>query len=136
MSFNLSSPESVGFSSHRLERIKPAMQSFVDGGKFPGFVTLLARRGKVVHFDQVGWQERATHTPMAADTIFRIYSMTKPIICTALILLYEEGCFRLLDPLAKYLPAFANMTICALPKCCSIAVSWRVSASSDARHWP
>jgi CubicO group peptidase (beta-lactamase class C family) len=107
----LVSPESEGFTTQRLARIQPAMQRYVDQLGFAGISTLLARRGQVVHSSQVGWQERETNTPMAADTIFRIYSMTKPIICTALMMLHEEGRFQLFHPVAKYLPAFAELRV-------------------------
>ena len=111
MNHQLVSPESVGFSTQRLARIKPAMQRYVDDLGFAGISTLLARRGQVVHCSQVGWQERETQAPMAADTIFRIYSMTKPIICTALMMLHEEGRFQLFHPVAKYLPAFGKLRV-------------------------
>jgi CubicO group peptidase (beta-lactamase class C family) len=101
----------VGFSSKRLERIKPAMQSFVDKRGFAGVSTMLARQGRVVHFEQVGYQDRETRTPLAADTIFRIYSMTKPVVCVAMMTLYEEGRFQLFDPLAKFLPAFGKVRV-------------------------
>jgi len=73
--------------------------------------TLVSRRGKIVHADQVGWQDREAGVPLAEDTIYRIYSMTKPIICTALMTLYEEGRFQLVDPVAKYVPAFGETKV-------------------------
>src|SRR5689334_16287652 len=87
------------------------MQSYVDQHGFAGISTMLARRGRVVHFEQVGWQDRESHTPLTTDTIFRIYSMTKPIICVALMTLYEEGRFQLFDPVAKFLPAFGKVRV-------------------------
>jgi CubicO group peptidase (beta-lactamase class C family) len=107
----IESPEAVGCSADRLARIKPVMQSYVDQRGFSGVSTLLARRGQVIHREQVGWQDRESHTPLTADTIFRIYSMTKPIVCTALMILYEEGRFQLFDPLAKFLPAFGKVRV-------------------------
>jgi CubicO group peptidase (beta-lactamase class C family) len=104
-------PESVGVSGKRLERIKPAMQSYVDRGVYAGISTLVARRGRLVHADQVGWRDKEAQAPMAADTIFRLYSMTKPIVCTALMTLYEEARFRLIDPVAKYIPAFGRVKV-------------------------
>ena len=74
----IASPEAVGFSSKRLARIKPVMQAYVDQRGFSGFSTMLARRGKIIHFEQVGWQDRETQTPMTADTIFWIYSRIPP----------------------------------------------------------
>jgi CubicO group peptidase (beta-lactamase class C family) len=111
MERKLSIPEEVGFDSARLALIKPAMQSYVDQNKIAGMVTLLARQGKVVHFEQVGWQERETQKPMSGDTIFRIYSMTKPVICTALMMLFERNLFKLSDPVAKYIPTFGSVKV-------------------------
>ena len=111
MQSTLVAPEEVGFSAARLARIRPAMQQYVDQGKIAGISTLIARRGKVLYRDQVGLMDKATHTPMRDDAIFRIYSMTKPIICTALMTLYEEGKFHLFDPVAKYIPAFGAVKV-------------------------
>lgn len=99
-------PDSVGMSAARLERIRPVMQSYVDTKGYGGISTMISRRGRVVYADQVGWQDREAGTPMAENTIFRIYSMTKPVIYTALMTLYEEGRFQLIDPVAKFIPAF------------------------------
>jgi CubicO group peptidase (beta-lactamase class C family) len=109
----LHTPESVGVSSERLARIRPLMQEFVEKRGFAGMSTLLARRGKVIHFEQVGVQDREQRTPLTPDTIYRIYSMTKPVICTALMTLYEEGRFQLFHPLASYLPAFGKVKVAA-----------------------
>jgi CubicO group peptidase (beta-lactamase class C family) len=99
-------PEDVGMSSARLERIAPTLQRYVDAGGYGGFSVLVVRRGQLVHAAQVGWQDREAGIPMAADAIFRIYSMTKPIVCTALMTLFEEGRCQLVDPVAKFIPAF------------------------------
>jgi CubicO group peptidase (beta-lactamase class C family) len=101
------SPEAVGISSNRLQRIGPALQRYVDECGYGGFVTRVVRRGQLVHADRIGWQDREAGVPMGDDTIFRIYSMTKPVIYSALMTLYEEGRFQLLDPVSKFLPAFA-----------------------------
>ncbi|GAB4192393.1 MAG: serine hydrolase domain-containing protein [Roseiflexaceae bacterium] len=106
-------PEAVGMSAQRLARIKPAMQAYVDTRGYAGISTMIARRGQIVHFDQVGWRDKEAQLPMTEDTIFRIYSMTKPVVCTALMMLYEEGRFQLLDPVAKYIPAFAGVKVLA-----------------------
>jgi CubicO group peptidase (beta-lactamase class C family) len=111
MNITVVSPEKVGFSSQRLARIKPVMQAYVDKGGYSGLSTMLARRGKVIHFEQVGCQDRETETPMTADTIFRIYSMTKPIVCSAFMTLYEEARFQLFDPVEKFIPAFAKLRV-------------------------
>ena len=107
----IESPETVGVSSERLARIKPAMQSYVDQRGYAGLCTMLARRGRAIHFEQVGWQDRENQVPLSADTIYRIYSMTKPVVCTAFMTLYEEGRFQLLDPVVKFLPAFGKLRV-------------------------
>jgi CubicO group peptidase (beta-lactamase class C family) len=111
MDRNLAVPEEVGFDSKRLALIKPAMQAYVDQKKIAGIVTLLARQGKEVHFEQVGWQDREAKKPMREDTIFRIYSMTKPVICTALMMLFEWNLFKLSDPISKFIPAFGAVKV-------------------------
>jgi CubicO group peptidase (beta-lactamase class C family) len=101
-------PESVGFSSSCLERISRAMQKYVDQKLFGGVIVLVARQGQVACLEKFGWQEIAANCPMAFDTIFRIYSMSKPITSTAVMMLVEEGKIRLSDPLSRYVPAFKN----------------------------
>lgn len=107
----IAAPESQGFDLRRLARIKPKMQAYVDSGNFSGITTLLARRGKIIHFDHSGVRDKANQEPLDSSTIFRIYSMTKPIVCTALMTLFEEARFHLIDPLSKYLPAFAKVKV-------------------------
>lgn len=111
MPIEIYSPESVGFSSSRLARIKDVMQDQVNQGNFAGISTLIARHGKVIHFEQVGLKDKEANQPMQADTLFRFYSMTKPIICTAFMCLYEQGKFDLKDPVAKYIPAFGQLKV-------------------------
>jgi CubicO group peptidase (beta-lactamase class C family) len=106
MSNEIQTPESVGMSSQRLARIGVAMQGYVDAGTVRGISTLVMRRGKLVHAEQFGHRDAEAGLSMTPDTIFRIYSMTKPIVSTALMLLHEESAFQLDDPVAKYLPAF------------------------------
>ena len=101
--------KTIGISARRLERINPAMQAYVDRGIYAGISTLIARRGVVAHAGQYGWRDKEARVPMSADTIFRLYSMTKPIVCTALMTLLEEGRFRLVDPVAMYIPAFGGV---------------------------
>lgn len=111
MESRLASPELVGMSAKRLERITPALQKYVDQGTYPGFTALVSRRGQLVHAGRVGWQDREAEVPVAEDTIYRLYSMTKPIVCTALMTLFEEGKFQLVDPVAKWIPAFGATKI-------------------------
>lgn len=104
-------PEEVGMSSERLGRIRVAMQRYVDRGLVPGVVTLVARRGRLVHFEAIGYRDVEAKAPMTTDTIFRLASMTKPIASVALMMLYEEGHFLLSDPISKFLPEFTNMKV-------------------------
>ncbi|HNT78572.1 MAG TPA: serine hydrolase domain-containing protein [Anaerolineae bacterium] len=108
---NTVSPESVGLSSARLKRVDQVMQKYVDQGKLPGVLSLVARRGQTAHLSQVGWMDVAAQKPIAFDTLFRIYSMTKPITSVAVMMLYEEGHFFLSDPVAKYLPEFEDVKV-------------------------
>lgn len=107
----MTKPEKVGMSSERLERIRPAMQEYIDEGLVPGTVTLVARHGKVVHFEAQGFMDAEKTKPMQKDAIFRIASMTKPITSVALMMLWEEGKFQLNDPVSKFLPEFANQVV-------------------------
>lgn len=104
-------PESQGFCPDRLARIRPAMQRYIDDGLFAGISTLVARHGAIVHQEQVGFANREASTPMTADTLYRVYSMTKPIAATVLMTLHEEGRFQLFDPISKYLPAFGGVQV-------------------------
>jgi CubicO group peptidase (beta-lactamase class C family) len=104
-------PEQVGLSSERLARIQPAVGKHIGDDKIAGAVTLAARRGKVVHLECFGLMDRESNRPMQPDTIFRIYSMTKPITCVALMTLYEQGPFQLFDPVSKFIPAFNDLKV-------------------------
>lgn len=105
------SPESVGISSERLERVNQLMAKYVDAEKIAGAISMVARNGKVVHFESYGKSNMATGDPMTLDTIVRIYSMSKPITSVAMMMLYEEGTFQLDDPVDKYIPAFSNQSV-------------------------
>ena len=104
-------PEEVGVSTEHLERIRPVMQGYVDDGNIAGFLTAMARHGKIVHFETIGMQDIENNKPMAADTIFRIHSMSKPITSVAVMMLYEEGHFQLDTPVSKFIPEFKNMKV-------------------------
>ena len=106
-------PEEVGMSAARLERISPVMERWVEDGKIPCALTMVARAGKLVHFEKVGMQDIASATPIEFDTIFRIYSMTKPITSVAVMMLYEEGHFQLTTPVSEFIPAFKDMKVYA-----------------------
>ena len=108
-------PAAAGMSAEGLDRLAAAMRSHVDGGALSGVVTMVARHGKIAHFAAYGKQDIATDVPMAKDTIFRIYSMTKPIAGVALMTFFEEGRFTLDDPVEKFIPEFANLKVAKGP---------------------
>ncbi len=109
------SPEEVGFSSEQLNKIESYFAGRVERGEIAGIVTLVARKGKIAHFSAVGYQDTEQRIPMAKDSIFRIYSMTKPIATTALMQLYQDGLFQMNDPLSKFIPEFANLRVLLNP---------------------
>ena len=104
-------PESVGFSTERLERLHALMQKEVDQKHFSGIVTLLARHGKIVDYRAYGVRDMDTGAPMTKDTIFRDFSMTKPVTGVALMILYEQGKWLPSDPISKFIPEFANLKV-------------------------
>jgi CubicO group peptidase (beta-lactamase class C family) len=103
--------ENVGMSTERLTRLSEGMKSLVDQGRLAGVVTMVARRGKVIEFEAIGKRDIAANLPMQKDSIFRIYSMTKPITGVAMMMLFEEGKWQLNDPVAKYIPEFADLKV-------------------------
>jgi len=104
-------PESVGMSAVRLARLDAMLQAEITAGKLPGMVVAVARRGKVVYQKAFGVANLQTREPLRTDALFRLYSMTKPIASVGLLTLYEQGKFRLTDPLDRYLPQFANVKV-------------------------
>jgi len=104
-------PQSVGIAPARLERLHHGMQALVDRHEAGGIVTLIAREGKVVDVHASGFQDVESRTPMRADTLFRIASMTKPITSVAVMMLYEEGKLLLTDPVSKFIPAFKSQKV-------------------------
>ncbi|RAK61477.1 serine hydrolase [Phenylobacterium hankyongense] len=105
------SPESVGFDSARLKVLDAAMAKVVADGRVAGMTTLLARHGKVVEFRTYGASSLATGAPMSKDAIFRIYSMSKPLTGVAMMILFEQGKWRLDDPVTRYVPEFKNLKV-------------------------
>jgi CubicO group peptidase (beta-lactamase class C family) len=105
------SPEEVGMSPERLGRLDTAMQKAVDSGELPGAVVLIARDGQLVYAKSFGWQDREKKIPMNRDSIFRLYSMTKPVVSVAAMMLVEEGRLGLQEPVSKYIPEFKNMKV-------------------------
>ena len=108
-------PEDVGFSSEQLNKIETYFASRVEKGEIAGIVTLVARHGKIAHFSAVGYQDAEQEIPMEKDTIFRVYSMTKPIVSAALMMLYQDGLFQMNDPLSKFIPEFADLRVLREP---------------------
>ncbi|HEX5008514.1 MAG TPA: serine hydrolase domain-containing protein, partial [Hyphomonadaceae bacterium] len=105
------SPESLGFDSARLKMLDDYMAGVVDSGRVAGMTTLLARHGKIVDFKTYGKASLETGEPIKEDTIFRIYSMSKPITGVAMMILFEEGKWRLDDPVTRYVPEFKNLRV-------------------------
>jgi CubicO group peptidase (beta-lactamase class C family) len=104
-------PQDVGLDPQRLDRLTLAIKRELADGKLPGMVVVVARKGKIVYSEALGWQDKANNLPMKPDTIFRIYSMTKPLVSVAAMLLVEEGVVQLTDPVSKFLPAFKDMQV-------------------------
>ena len=109
----IAKPEDVGLDPSRLAYIQNYFKSYVDRGKIAGFSTLISRHGEIAHFEATGQRDRERALPMEKDTIFRIYSMTKPITSLALMMLYEEGHFQLSHPVSRYIPAFKDLKVWA-----------------------
>jgi CubicO group peptidase (beta-lactamase class C family) len=109
----LVAPHKVGLSSARLARLDGVMQRFVDDGSLPGVLAFVARRGQVAYCKCFGERDMAAHLPVQEDTIYRIYSMSKPITSTAVLMLMEEGRFLLSDPVSQYIPEFKDMRVFA-----------------------
>ena len=104
-------PESVGMSTERLTRIDDVVNKYVDADLVAGAVTLVARKGQVVQFKTYGHMDAENARPMREDAMFRIASLTKPMVSVALMMLWEQGNFQLSDPVSKYIPSFANQMV-------------------------
>jgi len=104
-------PERVGLSTKRLERLDRHLAEEVQQGRIPGAVALIAREGKIAYFKSFGQLDPKAGAPMSKDTIFRLYSMTKPLVSVGAMVLFEEGRFFLSDPVSKYLPEFEKMEV-------------------------
>ena len=116
-------PESVGLSSERLQRLRAVMQQFVDEGRVSGLVTYVARNGRVAHLEAFGKADVEAGRPMQKDAIFRIASQTKALTSVALMMLVEEGKVGLADPVSRYIPAFAKTTVALAPPAGAVASS-------------
>jgi len=111
MTLEVVAPESLGLSSQRLARIRHVMEGYVDNGHLPGLMTMIWRSGSVAHLEKIG--QKDSQNAIELDTIFRIYSMTKPITSVAIMMLYEEGHFQLNDPVANFIPDLGDMKVIA-----------------------
>ncbi len=109
--FTTVKPDSVGFSPERLDLLDTTIQKIVAEHQLAGAVTLLARHGKVVAFNTYGYQDISRQVPMRKDSIFRLYSQTKPVTGVAMMILYEEGKWQFDDPISKFIPKFANLKV-------------------------
>lgn len=105
-------PTALGFSAGRLDRLHNLAAGYVDNGKLAGTAMLVARRGEIAHFSTCGRRDIESGAPMEPDTIFRIYSMTKPITTVAALILYEDGHFLLDTPVREFIPAFGEVQVC------------------------
>lgn len=101
--------EAEGVSAERLGRIGPVLRAEVDKGTFPGAVSLVARNGRVVHFEATGYLDAAKTKPMTKDTIFRLASMTKPLVSVAAMMLVEQGVMKINDPISNWLPELKDL---------------------------
>lgn len=104
-------PEELGFAPDRLQRLDAAMQTEIDSGRFAGIAIQISRHGKLIKDARYGFQDLASGAPLRSDAIFRIFSMTKPVVGTALMILFEEGKWQLDDPVAKFIPEFADLQV-------------------------
>ena len=104
-------PESVGMSAPRLAQISTAFKQEIDKGNLPGVVMLVARKGRLVYSEALGYLDKEAGKPMSKDAIFRIYSMTKPLVSVAAMMLVEDGKIELTDPISKFLPAMKSMQV-------------------------
>src|SRR5580692_7109343 len=104
-------PESLGLSPVRLQRMSDAFKRDIDKGTIPGVTMMVARRGQIGWFEALGRQDPAGPAPMAHNTLFRIFSMTKPIVSVGIMMLLEEGYFLLNDAIAKYIPEFSDQKV-------------------------
>lgn len=105
------SPESVGMSSEKLERLTLTLQHYVDDGQLAGAVAIVARRGKIAYLEAVGYRDKETDSAMAANTVFRIASQTKALVSVGVMMLQEDGKLLITDPIGKYLPEFMSTTV-------------------------
>jgi len=128
-------PEEVGFSSERLHRVTELVQRHIDAGSFSGAVTLVARNGRIAHFEAQGLMDIESRTPMRKDAIFRIMSMTKPVVGVSIMMLIEEGKVRLTDPASKFIPELKDLKVAVPMGGAANAGGGRGNASAEPRYY-
>jgi CubicO group peptidase (beta-lactamase class C family) len=106
-------PAEVGFAPARLDRVDRHFRRYVDDGRLPGWLITVSRRGRLAHVSSYGSRDVAAGLPVETDTLWRIYSMTKPVTSVAALMLYEEGAFELTDPVSAFIPSFADVRVFA-----------------------
>ncbi|MEP6695136.1 MAG: serine hydrolase domain-containing protein, partial [Chloroflexota bacterium] len=104
-------PRAVGFDAARLARADAVLGRYVEDGRLPGWLLLVSRGGQIVHLATSGYRDVEAKLPLETDTIFRMYSMTKPVTSVAAMMLYEEGAFDLRDPISRFIPAFTDARV-------------------------
>ena len=104
-------PEDVGVSSERLQRVSQMIQRRIAAGEMTGAVTIVARKGKIVHLEAQGVMDLDSKKPVTKDTMFRVASMTKPVTGVAIMMMIEEGKVRLNDPVSRYIPEFKGLKV-------------------------
>ena len=104
-------PADVGFDADRLRRLDTYFEPYVDDGRLPGWLVLVSRRGEIAYLSTYGARDIESGAPVETDTLFRIYSMSKPITSVAAMMLYEEGALSLTDPISRFIPSFADMRV-------------------------
>ncbi len=107
----IAKPEEVGLSTERLTRITDMVKRHIAAGEISGGVTLVARHGKIAHFEATGATDIESKKPMAKDAVFRIASMTKPVVGVGIMMMMEEGKLRITDPVSKYIPSFKDLKV-------------------------
>ena len=104
-------PTEVGFDTQRLQRVDSHFKAYVDDGRLPGWQVMVSRHGRVAHLSSYGFADKESGRAVATDTIWRIYSMTKPVVSVAAMTLYEEGRLALGDPVSAFIPAFGESRV-------------------------
>src|SRR5438270_12028165 len=102
-------PAEAGFDAARLARIDTHFAKYVDDGRLPGWLLVVSRGGQIVHVSTYGQRDKEAGLPVELDSLFRVYSMTKPITSVAAMMLYEEGAFELKDPVSAFIPSYKDL---------------------------